>query len=132
MIVPMTPSGESSTPQQWDDADIKELHAEALDVLSDAKLWQLAETRWQTIEQVLATMDAALTSGDIDALAEATAALELAGPLRILPIGPAVGPTPVARDLLNKLVHFLGGVSAKEQVGEPTNAGAGDAGISRS
>jgi hypothetical protein len=132
MIGLMTPSEESSTPQRWDDADIKELHAEALDVLSDAQLWQLAEARWQTIEQVLATMDAALASGDIDALAEATAALELAGPLRIIPIGSAVGPTPVARDLLNKLVHFLGGVSAKEQTGEPTDAGAGDAGISRS
>jgi hypothetical protein len=125
----MTPSGESSAPQRWDDADIRELHAEALDVISDARLWQLAEARWQTIEQVLATMEAALASGDIDALAEATAALELAGPLRILPIGTAVGPTPVARDLLNRLVHFLGGVSAKEQA---TDAGAGDAGISRS
>jgi hypothetical protein len=128
----MTPSGESSTPQRWDDADIRELHGEALDVLSDAQLWQLAEARWETIEQVLATMEAALASGDIDALAEATAALELAGPLRILPIGPAVGPTPVAGDLLNRLVYSLGGVSAKEQAGDPTDAGAGDAGISRS
>jgi hypothetical protein len=129
MIGAMTPSGESSTPQRWADADIRELYAEALDVLSDAQLWQLAEARWQTIEQVLAAMEAALASGDIDALAEATAALELAGPLRILPIGPAVGPTPVARDLLNRLVYFLGGVSAEEQA---TDAGAGDAGSSRS
>jgi hypothetical protein len=128
----MTPSGESSSPQQWDDADIKELHAEALDVLSDAQVWQLAQARWETIEQVLAAMDAALASGDIDALAEATAALELAGPLRIIPIGPAVGPTPVARDLLNKLVHFLGGVSAKEQTGESTDAGACNADTPRS
>ena len=46
--------------------------------------------------------------------------------------GPAAGPTPVARDLLNKLVHFLGGVSAEEQTGPPTDAGAGNAGTSRS
>ena len=132
MIGPMMPSGESNTPQQWDPADITQLRAEALDVLSDAQLWRLAEARWQTIEQVLAAMDAALASGDIDALAEATAALELAGPLRIIPIGPAVGPTPAARELLNKLVHFLGGVSAIEQAGEPQGARAGNADTSRS
>jgi len=128
----MTPSGESDTPQRWDSGEITEVRTEALDVLSDALLWQLAEARWQEIEQILIAMDSARARGDIAALAGATADLELAGPLRIIPIGPAVGPTPVARDLLNKLVHCLGGVTAKGQAGESGGAGAGHAGASRS
>jgi hypothetical protein len=38
--------------------------------------------------------------------------------------GPAAGPTPVARDLLNKLVHSIGGVTVKGQAGESKDAGA--------
>jgi hypothetical protein len=132
MIRLMTPSGESNTPRRWDSDDIAEVRADALDVLLDALQWQLAEARWQTIEQALAAMDAALTSGDMDELAAATADLELAGPLRIIPIDPAVGPTPAARDLLNKLVHSLGGVAAGRQRGESADAGAGNADTSDS
>jgi hypothetical protein len=128
----MTSSGESKTPQRWDPSDITEVRTEALDVLSDAFHWQLAAARWQAIEQILVAMDAALTSGDIDELAAATADLELAGPLRIIPIGPATGPTPTARDLLNKLVHSLGGVTVKGQTGPSGDAGAGHADTSRS
>jgi hypothetical protein len=128
----MTSSGESNAPQQRDSGHITEVRTEALDVLSDAILWQLAEARWRAIEQILVAMDAALVRGDMDALAVATADLELAGPLRIIPIGPAVGPTPAARDLLNKLVHSLGGVSAERQAGESEDVGAGDADTSRS
>lgn len=128
----MTSSGDSNTPQRWDSGDVTAVRAEALDVLSDALLWQLAEERWQPIEQILTAMDAALAHGDMDALAAATADLELAGPLRLIPIGPAVGPTPKARDLLNRLVHSLGGVAAGRQAGGPEDAGAGDADTSRS
>jgi hypothetical protein len=128
----MTSSDESNTPQRWDSGDIAEARTEALDVLSDACLWQLAEGRWQAIEQILIAMDAALAGGDLDALAAATADLELAGPLRIIPIGPAIGPTPAARDLLNKLVHVLGGVIAGRSAGESEDAGAGHADTCRS
>lgn len=105
-----------------------QVQAEALDVLSEALLWQLSESRWQKIEPVLAAMAAALQSGDTDALAAATADLELAGPLRITPIGRAVGPTPPVRDLLNKLVHALGGVTAGGPSPEPAEGEADDAG----
>jgi len=134
MIRPMTPSGESdSTPQRWHSGDITAIESEALDALSDAAAWQLAEARWQAIERILVAMDAALASGDVDALAAATADLELAGPLRIIPIGPPpTGPPPAVRDLLNKLVHSLGGVAAGRQPGEPQDAGADDAGTSGS
>jgi CATRA-associated small protein len=123
----MTSSGDSNAPRRRDSGDRTAVRSEALDVLSDVLLWQLAEPRWQAIEQILVAMDAALAQGDMDALEEATADLELAGPVRLIPIGPAVGPTPVARDLLNRLVHSLGGVTAPGQAGEPEDPGAGHA-----
>lgn len=126
----MTYSGESDTPPRWNSADIAEVRAEARDVLSDALQWQLAETRWLAIQQILVAMEAALAGDDIDALAVATADLELAGPLRLNPIGPAVGPTGSTRDLLNKLVYSLGGAPADQRAGESQDAGAGNAGTS--
>jgi hypothetical protein len=134
MIRPMTPSGQSdSTPERWHSGNIAELRSEALDALSDAAAWRLAEARWQAIEQILVAMDAAQASGDMDALAAATADLELAGPLRIIPIGPPpVGPPPATRDLLNKLVYSLGGVAAQRQEEKPRDPGADSAGTSGS
>jgi len=106
------------------------MRAEALDALSDVRSWQLAEERWPRIYQVLVAMAAAADVGDPDALAAATVQLEMAGPLRIIPIDLATGPTPPVRDLLNKLVHTLGGLTAG-QLREPGDAGAVDADLPR-
>jgi hypothetical protein len=86
---------------------------EALDVIKDALRWQLAEARWQAIEQILGAMDAALESGDPQAVSAATVELEMAGPLRITRIGgtPVVSPPPPVRDRLNRLVFSLGGTT---------------------
>lgn len=115
-----------------------EVRTEALVVLSDAFFWQLAARRWQAIEEILTTMDVALARDDMDALAMAVADLELCGPSRIVPIGPATGPTQPARDLLKKLVHALGGVvvegpagEVEGPAGESGDTGAGDAGTAR-
>lgn len=118
-------------PGSWDADDVVDVRAEALDVVSDALQWRLADARWQAIEPVLAAMDAALAAGDLDALAAATADLELAGPLRITRIGatPIVPPAPPIRDRLNQLVHSLGGIPATQQ-GRPEDAGADDDGTS--
>jgi len=120
-------------PLSWDSGDVVDVRAEALDVLSDALQWRLAEARWQAIEQVLITMDAALEADDLDALAAATADLELAGPLRITRIGatPVVPPAPPVRDRLNRLVHSLGEVTAAQHH-EPEDAGPDDDGSSSS
>jgi hypothetical protein len=131
MIRHMAPSSESNASEQWDASDIREVRAEALDVLSDTVLWQLAETRWQEIGQILGAIAAALDSGDMDALAAATADLELAGPLRITPIGPAVGPSQAVHDLVGDLVHSLGGVTAAQPTQEPGDAGAANASAPR-
>jgi hypothetical protein len=101
--------------------------AEALDVLSDVRQWQLAGPRWQAIEQILDAMAAALEAGDVEALTAATADLELAGPLRIVRIAATpVTPPPVPiRDRLNRLVFVLGGTAVADR-DEDERAGADD------
>jgi hypothetical protein len=125
----VSPDEPSASREYGNDVDVR---AEALDVVFDALHWRLADARWQTIEQVLIAMDAALAAGDLDALAAASADLELAGPLRITRIGatPVVPPAPPVRDLLNRLVYSLGGIPAAPQH-EPEDAGADDDGTSR-
>jgi hypothetical protein len=127
----MAPSSESGAPAQRDAPNMSELRAEALDVLSDAMCWQVSEARWGEITRALEAMVAALEGGDAAALAVATVDLELAGPLRITPIGPAIGPTSAVRDLLNELVHSLGDVTPRRPDGSG-EAGAGDADASSS
>jgi hypothetical protein len=119
---------DSGAPVRWNPGQVDEVRSEALAALSDASSWQLADERWQEIHRVLAGMAAALESGDPEALAAATARLELAGPLRIIPIGRALGPTPPVRDLLNKLVYALGGVTAEQSWQEQGDTGAAGAG----
>jgi hypothetical protein len=119
----MDPLGEPS--QAGDSGEVFDIRAEALDVISDALGWRLADTRWQAIEPVLVAVDAALTAGDLAALTAATADLELAGPLRITRIGtpPVVPPPPAIRDRLNRLVYSLGGAPAADQE-QPGHGGA--------
>src|ERR1700761_6913165 len=84
--------------------------AEALEIVLDALQWELAENRWATVEEALEGMEAAVLADDVRALGVATAKLELAGPLRIILIGPPeVPPVPQVRDRLIRLVHTLGG-----------------------
>lgn len=103
-------------PPRSDAGAFAEARAEALDVVSDARQWRLNETRWRSLEQILAAMDAALAAGDTAALMTATANLELAGPVRLTRIGatPVLPPPPAVRDRLNRLVHSLGGAPAQE------------------
>jgi hypothetical protein len=102
----------------WESGDLR---AEALDVISDALTWQLVDESWKAIERVLIAMDEALAADDSQALAAATADLELAGPVRITRIGstPVVPPPQPVRDLLNRLVHSLGSTPPKEAAQEP-------------
>jgi hypothetical protein len=117
---------------RWDLDDNAEIRGEALDALTDALRWKLADERWQEIHGLLATMAEALETGDVAALAEATTHLELAGPLRITPIGAASGPPREVRVLVADLVHTLGGVTADQRPDEPGDTGAAGAGLPRS
>lgn len=113
-------------PVQGNASEMDDIEAQALDAVTDALQWQLAEERWRAIRRVLAAMTAAQKSGDLVALADATARLELAGPLRVIPIETMTGPPPPVRDLLNNLVHVLGGVTADPSHGSD-RAGAANA-----
>jgi hypothetical protein len=123
--------GEPSMPTGQKQREAAGIRAEALEALSDAFAWKLADARWQEIRQILDSMAAALQAGDVDALSAATAHLELAGPLRIIPIGAAAGPPPLVHDLLNTLVHALGGVTVDGPPPEPGDEGAASAAFPR-
>lgn len=105
--------------------DDDRLRGESLDALHDAFSWKLADGRWQEVYRILAAMADALESGNLAGLADATADLELAGPRRIIPID-TTGPPPPVRDLLNKLVHAIGGVTTDQRPREPADSGAPD------
>lgn len=75
-------SANESLPARESDSDAN-VRAEALDVVSDALQWRLAEGRCHAIAQVLVAMDMGGASGDMEALLTVTADLELMGPLRL-------------------------------------------------
>ena len=104
-------------PDDWSAGDAAEIRADALAVISDALNWRLADGRWRAVGQLLVAMNAAVAAHDPAALAAATADLELAGPVRITRIGAtdAVYAAPPVRDLLNQLVHSLGGTRPSSQ-----------------
>jgi hypothetical protein len=82
---------------------------EAIQILGEAKDWQLASTRWVLVSDLLTAFEAALSSGDVEALVAATVELELAGPVRIVRMGSAK-PEPASaplQDRVNELIHSL-------------------------
>jgi CATRA-associated small protein len=107
---------------EWD----AETVGDALDVLQDLVLWELAPQRWAQVEQILDRIAQALGARDAEDLRDAIADLELSGPVRVLRIGSAgVGgiPEPVL-DRRNSLVHAL----SQEQPAGPAPAPEGDRG----
>jgi hypothetical protein len=119
-----------SEPDELDD----ETSAEALDVLGDLLEWQLAPQRWERVEQIVVAMAEALAAGDADGLREATAELELAGPVRVTRIGatPLVPAPERVRDRANHLVHSLGGTPPNARTGSTDLTGEqGDGGEQR-
>jgi CATRA-Associated Small Protein len=88
-----------------------QIRDEALSVLRDVLEWSLTPARW---EDVAGTLDGLGTGldladpGQLGALAEATIALELAGPVRITKIDKSAVPAPEGvRDRVNQLIHEL-------------------------
>lgn len=105
--------------ERWD----AETVGDALDVLQDLVLWELAPERWAQVDQLVARIGVAFAAGDDDELREAVAALELSGPVRATRIGAnqvSGIPEPVL-DRRNTLVHELG----REQSKPPTTTEAG-------
>jgi hypothetical protein len=105
---PVRPAEAVRTAETQADAAIS-VHSDALDVLSNVLTWQLAAPRWQVLEKVLVAMDTALQANDLEALAEATIQLELAGPVRITRIGDTSvsAPTDAVRGRVAHLIRSL-------------------------
>lgn len=84
---------------------------DAVQVLEDLQLWELAPARWEGIAGILEALATEVAAGDLGNLAEATAQLELAGPVRITRIGavPTEPPPPRVRERINQLIHSLSG-----------------------
>jgi hypothetical protein len=103
----------------WD----AETVGDALDVLQDLVLWELAPPRWAQVERILDRIATALAARDAEDLRDAIADLELSGPVRALLIGrDGMGgiPEPVL-DRRNELVHAL----TREQSPGPATAAEG-------
>jgi len=88
-----------------------EARDDAVNVLQDLIEWHLAPQRWERVDSIVGSLADALARGDGEALREATAELELTGPVRVTRIGTqSVIPVPErTRDRANHLVHALGG-----------------------
>jgi hypothetical protein len=89
----------------WDDR----LARDAMVVLGDLVLWEMAPPRWANVARILDRLDSALTAGDPVALREAVTDLEIAGPVRLTLIGarPVTGVSQPILELRNTLVHRL-------------------------
>jgi hypothetical protein len=100
--------GDSSNVTARDDAEAEAM-TDAVDVLRVARAWELAPARWALVEAIVEAIAAALTRGDLEALRNATADLELAAPVRITRIGttPTVPAPELVRERTNHLVHSL-------------------------
>lgn len=94
-----------------------EARNDAVDVLQDLIEWELAPQRWERVASIVGSLADALAQGDGDALREATAELELTGPVRITRIGAkSLVPVPEqTRDRANHLVHALGRQPKQQQ-----------------
>ncbi|MEU6553422.1 CATRA system-associated protein [Streptomyces sp. NPDC046915] len=110
-----------------------EARDDAVDVLGDMLAWHLAPKRWERVEAIVGSLAEALAAGDGDALRDATAELELAGPVRATRIGAkSLIPVPEkTRDRADQLVHSLGGRPPEVPPGAPADDAGGDGDAAR-
>ncbi len=92
-------------PESWEDEAVQD----AVDVLQDLVLWEMAPQRWDRVAEILERIAVASVTLDAGALREAVLELELSGPVRINRIGSKTVtgiPQPVL-ERRNTLVHAL-------------------------
>jgi hypothetical protein len=102
-------------PEHWDAEAVQD----AVDVLQDVVLWDLAPARWVNVQRAMQRMHAAIESGDVDELRDATNDMENGGgPVRQVRIGTnmVTGVPPQILERRNELVHALTGEPVPEPV----------------
>jgi hypothetical protein len=89
--------------------DASRARLDASQILQQAVGWRLSTARWALVSELITALDAAQSSGDIEALTAAATELELVGPVRIVRMGSAEQTPPPAslRERANSLVHRL-------------------------
>lgn len=102
----------------------RECRDDALNVLGRLDALRLTAPKWQAVGRLLAEMDAALRSGDVDALEHAVVELELKTEPRVGRVGdPADGPPPrEIRDQAVELIHTLAASAGPEADGTAKDA----------
>ncbi len=68
-----------------DPARASAVREDAAELLRRARDWELSPTRWSVLDEILDSISAAETAGDLKQLAEATGDLRLLDPLRLTP-----------------------------------------------
>ncbi|WP_436532782.1 CATRA system-associated protein [Actinoplanes sp. HUAS TT8] len=95
---------------RWDSETLDD----ALDVLGDLPEWRLPSPRWEQVSSIVDRMRQAFDAGDVVELRDATADLELHGPVRANRMG-TKDPAPAnasIKERQNTLVHDLNTASA--------------------
>lgn len=102
--------------ESWNDEAVQE----AVVLLQDLVLWELSPQRWDNVERILSRIAQAMTDRDLRALHDATAELELSGPVRVLRIGSkeSTGIPPMILDRRNQLIHSLTEKPARDDEAE--------------
>jgi hypothetical protein len=93
------------------------LRQEALDVLKDARDWDLSTEQWEAVSSILSRLEAALGTADHEQINAAVVDLELASPFRVPPIRrpiPDEHASHQLRERLDRLVHRLDDVEQPE------------------
>jgi hypothetical protein len=92
-----------------------EIRASALAVLDYILKLELTKARWERLAAIIEVAIAAEAAGDLDGLRQATAELELAGPVRVVRIGgdPVVLPPPQVRERMDDLRDLMRNADAE-------------------
>jgi hypothetical protein len=89
--------------------DGAEIRGDARDIAADVLGWRATEDEWQEIGRLVDALIAAMDARDWPALRTATAALEVASPLRVTRLGDErrnrLPPPEPVRERVNRLVH---------------------------
>lgn len=102
--------GDAVSPRASVEQEAEQIRADASDVLRLAGSWELSPGRWAEFAEILEVAIAAHEVGDVQAVEQAVAHLELLGPMRVARIGgdsPREPPPGPVRERVDYLIRAL-------------------------